>query len=99
MCTKSNDHESSEKNKNKVNERYNLKIQGQVCHMTPNSLIPSNNEEPICGQLYIYDDVISIEKRQKANEKLIEEHLCRLTNILMKIHMLKIINIYTNFQI
>ena len=44
---------------------YNLKIQGQVCHVTPNSLLPSHNEEPICGLLYIYDDISSMEKDSK----------------------------------
>ena len=46
---------------------YNLKIQGQVCHITPNTIISPSNEEPTCGQLYIYDDITSIEKRLKTN--------------------------------
>ena len=63
---------------------YNLKIQGQVCHITPNTLLPLHKEEPICGQLYIYDDITSVEKRLKSNEKLTKEHLEILTNILNK---------------
>lgn len=49
---------------------YNLKIQGQVCHSTPTSLMPKDVENPTCGQLCIYDNVTAIEKRLKANENL-----------------------------
>lgn len=60
---------------------YNLKIQGQVCHTTPNTLINKDNN-PTCGQLYIYDNMTSIEKRLKANENLVKEHIEILTDIL-----------------
>lgn len=40
---------------------YNLKIQGQICHLTPTCLIPNKNEEPVNCQLYIYDDEIATE--------------------------------------
>ena len=54
---------------------YNLKIQGQICHTTPNTLTPVNNKEPCCGQLYIYDNVTAIEKRLSKNENVSKEHL------------------------
>ena len=51
-------------NANVIHDRkkaiYNLKIQGQVCHKTPNSLLCGKNKKPSCGQLYIYDDLTSI---------------------------------------
>lgn len=62
---------------------YNLKIQGQVCHITPITLVPKNNE-PSCGQLYIYDDNIAVEKRLKTHQNLIKSHLEILTNIMNK---------------
>lgn len=45
-------------------------------------MIPLENDEPTCGQLYIYDDEISINKRLKTNEKLTKYHLVILTNIM-----------------
>jgi hypothetical protein len=61
---------------------YNLTIQGQVCHTIPTTVIPENNKDPKCGQLYIYDNDTSIEKRLQNNEKLCKNHLEILTNIL-----------------
>ena len=63
---------------------YNLKIQGQICHTTPNTLIPVNNKEPCCGQLYIYDNVTAVEKRLSKNKNLSREHLKLLTEVLNK---------------
>lgn len=51
----------------KIKAIYNLKIQGQVCHVTPRTL-SNNTDNPICSQLYIYDNVTAIEKRLKSNE-------------------------------
>ena len=61
---------------------YNLKIQGQICHKTPNTLLPNDNEEPSCGQLYIYDNLTSVDKRLQNNENLIKEHMILITTIL-----------------
>ena len=47
---------------------YNLKIQGQICHITPNTLLPIDKEEPSCGQLYIYDNITALERRLKKNQ-------------------------------
>lgn len=64
---------------NVINEKqkaiYNLKIQGQVCHIVPNTILPVNNEEPYCGQLYIYDTNTAIEKRLNANKNITKKHL------------------------
>ena len=50
---------------------YNLKIQGQVYNMAPNTLEPQKKKKsPACGQFYYYDTDYSIEKRLEFNKKL-----------------------------
>lgn len=61
---------------------YNLKIQGQVCHNLPNSLIPQKGEDPSNGQLYIYDDETSVEKRLKKNSNLVEQQVKSISSVL-----------------
>lgn len=60
---------------------YNLKIQGQICHKTPNYLL-SESEEPTCGQFYIYDDNDAIEKKLKSNPNLSINHMKLLTDVM-----------------
>ena len=61
---------------------YNLKIQGQVCRKTPNSLLCEKNKKPSCGQSYIYEDLTSIEKKLETNENLIRDHIKIITDVM-----------------
>lgn len=60
---------------------YNLKIQRQVCHMTPNSII---GEKGSLTQLFIYDDLTKVEKYLKINDHLRNDHIKILSNVLNK---------------
>ena len=48
---------------------YNLKIQGQVCHVAPNSIYARKDETPYGGQIYIYDDYKATKQRLKDNSR------------------------------
>ncbi|OXU16454.1 hypothetical protein TSAR_006687 [Trichomalopsis sarcophagae] len=63
---------------------YNIKIQGQICHVTPNTLKPDIHKTPKHSQFYIYDDQSAVEKRLNTNnnKKLIQSHIETLTKIL-----------------
>ena len=64
---------------------YNLKIQGNIFHYAPNFLKDDeNNEKERCGQLYIYDDAESLEKRMDDNNELDRIHVKKLTEIMNK---------------
>ena len=76
-----------------------MKIQGQVCHKTPNSLLCDKNKKPSCGQLYIYDDLTSIKKRLETNENLIRDHIEIITDVMSHNPIAKITSIYINYLI
>lgn len=61
---------------------YNLKIQGQISYSMPTTLIPAENEKPICGQLYFYEDNTAIEERLKSNDKLVKDHLTLIASVM-----------------
>lgn len=61
---------------------YNLKIQDQVCHTTPNYVQNLVDEKPSCGQLYIYDDITAMEQRLKNNKDLTKEHIITLQRVM-----------------
>lgn len=54
---------------------YNLKIQGQISHITPTNILNNYNNKPICGQLYIYDDDTATKKRLESCSNVNEQHL------------------------
>ena len=67
---------------NKNKRVYNLKIQGQVCHTSPKSVIVEPNQNPQNVQIYIYDEYIANQLRLKNNKALLEEHFTILNRIL-----------------
>lgn len=48
----------------------------------PHSLTPPENQNPCNGQLYIYDDEKSIEKRLNKNNNLVKEHVKSISSIM-----------------
>ena len=65
---------------------YNLKIQGQACHVTPNSIYARKGETPYGGQIDIYDDYKAIKRRLKDNSRLSKQHMEILSNVLKNIN-------------
>lgn len=65
---------------------YDLKIQGQVCHITPNSIYTKKGEIPHSGQIYIFDDYKAIEQRLKENNNLCKKHVEIISKVLSKIN-------------
>ena len=49
----------------------------------PTSSIPKQGKEPTCGQLYILDDHLAIQKRLQTDKKIVKEHL-EIINAVMK---------------
>lgn len=58
---------------------YNLKIQGQICHTTPTTLLHEQSDKPSCSRLYIYDDDSAIQKRLNLFPQVHRDHLRILT--------------------
>ena len=65
-------------------EIYNLKIQGQVCHVTPNSIYARKGETPYGGQIYIHDDYKATKQRLK--DRLSKQHTEIISNVLNNIN-------------
>lgn len=65
---------------------YNLKIQGQVCHITPRSVYPKKDDTQYCGQIYIYDDYKVMGERLKENKHLFQEHIKMISTIINNIN-------------
>lgn len=63
---------------------YNLKIQGEVHHVVPNTLEPLGCNDARNGQIYIYDTNTSIQKRLDYAPQLNEKYLNILTPIMNK---------------
>ena len=61
---------------------YNLKIQGQVFHITPTTIESKENEKRCCGQMYLYDDLSLLNERLKKNTVFIESHINELNQIM-----------------
>ena len=75
-----------------------MKIQGQVCHISPKSVIVEPNQHPQNGQIYIYDEYTANHLRLKNNNALLEEHFTILNRILNDNQYAKNTSIYMNYQ-
>lgn len=65
-------------------EGTNIEIDAFIKIYTPSSILAKRNEEPVCGQLYIYDNSTAIEKRLKKYPHVVEKHIIILTEMLSK---------------
>lgn len=60
---------------------YNLKIQGQVCHTTPDILIPEQGN-PHHSQIYVYDDQYANRMRLDSMDNLSGQYINIISTVL-----------------